>query len=97
MRSLPTILIVASLTAGSAFAQDAAQPAVPSAANTVAPATAAAATEEQAKAAIEAAGYTNVAGLTKTPQGQWSGTAMKDGKALQLSVNAQGHVAVRNN
>lgn len=94
MRSLPIMLVVATFAAGSALAQGAAPPATPAA---TAPATGAIATEAQAKTAIEAAGYTNVAGLTKNPQGQWNGTAMKDGKAVQLSVNAQGQVAVRNN
>lgn len=94
MRSLPIILVVATFAAGSALAQGAAPPTPPAA---TAPAAGSVATEAQARTAIEAAGYTNVAGLTKSPQGQWNGTAMKDGKAVQLSVNAQGQVAVSNN
>jgi periplasmic protein CpxP/Spy len=107
MRSVTLIAAIASLTAGAAFAQyDAKQPASPPAAQTKpatpsagAPSTAnagAVATETQAKARIEAQGYTNVSELKKDAQGLWSAKAMKDGKSVQLSLDTQGQVAVQN-
>jgi len=54
-------------------------------------------TEEQAKAKIEGEGYTEVSGLKKDDdKGMWTATAMKDGKPVQLSLNAEGHIAVVN-
>jgi len=98
MRSVILIAAIASLTAGAAFAQpDAKQPASPPAAQTqpAAPAATAALTEPQAKARIEAQGFTNVSELKKDAQGQWSAKAMKDGKAVQISLDARGQVAVQ--
>ena len=51
-------------------------------------------TEGQAKSRIEARGYTNVSSLTKDNKGIWRGTAMKDGKSFQVSLDFQGNVAV---
>jgi len=100
MRSLIVVAAIASLTAGAAFAQDAKQPANPPAAQTqpaapTAPSSAAV-TETQAKAHIEAQGFTNVSELKKDAQGMWSAKAMKDGKAVQLSLDARGNVAQHN-
>ena len=107
MRSVILIAAIASLTAGAAFAQyDAKQPASPPAAQAQ-PATPAAGaattqnagaamTEMQAKARIEAQGFTNVSELKKDAQGMWNAKAMKDGKAVQISLNTQGQIAVLN-
>src|SRR5687767_13827984 len=107
MRSLILVAAITSLTAGAALAQyDAKQPASPPAAAETKPATpsagapttpnaGAAATEVQAKARIEAQGYTNVSELKKDAQGLWSAKAMKDGKAVQLSLDTQGQINVQ--
>jgi hypothetical protein len=47
----------------------------------------------EAKDHIEHAGYANVAGLTKTPDGMWTGQATKDGKPVTVSVDFKGAVA----
>lgn len=49
-------------------------------------------TEEQAKARIEDRGYKNVARLKKDENGIWRGTALKDGKSVQVSLDFQGNV-----
>jgi hypothetical protein len=49
-------------------------------------------TEGQAKSRIEARGFTNVGPLAKDDKGIWRGTAMKDGKAVQVSLDFQGNV-----
>lgn len=49
-------------------------------------------TEGQAKAAIEAAGYTGVSALTQNTQGIWMGTATKAGKTGPVSVDYKGVV-----
>ena len=49
-------------------------------------------TEEQAKARIEGRGYQNVALLKKDDNGIWRGTALKDGKEVQVSLDFQGNV-----
>ena len=51
-------------------------------------------TEGQAKARIEARGYANVSGLAKDPNGFWRGTAMKDGKPVNITLDYQGNVTV---
>ena len=85
MRSMIALAAVASLTAGAALAQYDAKPANPPAAQTnpatPSAGTAAALTETQAKARIEAQGFTNVSELKKDAQGAWNAKAMKDGKA----------------
>lgn len=107
MRSVILIAAIASLAAGTAFAQsDAKQPASPPAAQAQpaapqagAPTTAnagAAVTETQAKARFEAQGYTNVSELKKDAQGAWTAKAMKDGKSVQISLDARGQIAVQN-
>lgn len=49
-------------------------------------------TEDQARGAIESAGYTNVTGLTQDPQGVWRGTATREGESTQVSVDYRGSV-----
>jgi len=52
-------------------------------------------TEGQARGHIENAGYTDVTGLTKTPDGLWTGSAKKNGKSVQVSVDYKGAVAAK--
>ncbi len=52
-------------------------------------------TEGEARGHIEHAGYTDVTGLTKTPDGLWTGKAKKDGKTVDVSVDFKGAVAAR--
>jgi hypothetical protein len=52
-------------------------------------------TEAQARGHIENAGYTSVSGLTKTPDGMWSGSAQKGGKTMQVSVDFKGAVSAK--
>jgi hypothetical protein len=50
----------------------------------------------QAKARIEAQGFTNVSELKKDAQGMWNAKAMKDGKPVQISLDTRGQIAVLN-
>lgn len=52
-------------------------------------------TEGQARGHIENAGYTNVSALTKTPDGLWTGQAMKDGKSVAVSLDFKGVVTAK--
>ena len=52
-------------------------------------------TEGQAKSRIEARGYTQVSGLKKDDSGIWIGSAMKDGKKVDIKVDFQGNVVTR--
>ena len=52
-------------------------------------------TEGQAKGHIENAGYTDVTGLTKTPEGLWTAKAMKAGKAVDVSLDFKGAVTAK--
>ena len=52
-------------------------------------------TEAQAKGHIENAGYTDVTGLTQDDKGAWTGTAMKDGKSVSVSVDYTGGVTAK--
>jgi hypothetical protein len=52
-------------------------------------------TEGQAKSRIESNGYANVSELRKDDQGVWRGKAMKDGKAVNVSVDFQGNVVAQ--
>jgi len=106
MRSRIVIAAVASLSAGAALAQFGEQeftkppaqtkPSAPPAGSAANPNTTAPLTQAQAKAHIEARGFANVSGLSKDAQGMWNATAMKDGKAVQLSLDARGLVTQRN-
>jgi putative membrane protein len=49
-------------------------------------------TESQAKSRIEAAGYTDVSGLTKDKDGIWRGKASKGGTMATVSLDYQGNV-----
>ena len=77
---------------------DASTPAVanPNANNPGAPAARANSfTEGQAKSRIEAAGYSNVSGLTKDKDGIWRGKASKAGKAVDVALDYQGNVVAK--
>jgi hypothetical protein len=52
-------------------------------------------TEDQARGHIKNAGYTDVTGLTKTPEGLWTGKAKKDGKTVDVSVDFKGAVSAK--
>jgi hypothetical protein len=52
-------------------------------------------TEGQARGHIENAGYTDVSGLTKSPDGLWTGTAKKGGKSVSVAVDFKGAVTTR--
>jgi hypothetical protein len=52
-------------------------------------------TEGQAKGHIENAGYSNVTGLAKTPDGMWTAKATKDGKSMDVAVDFKGAVTAR--
>jgi len=49
-------------------------------------------TEGQAKARIESRGFAGVTGLSKDTNGLWRGKAMKDGKAVNVTLDYQGNV-----
>ena len=51
-------------------------------------------TEGQAKARIESRGYANVSDLSKDTNGFWRGTAMKDGKPVNVTLDYQGNVTI---
>ena len=52
-------------------------------------------TEGQAKGHIENAGYSNVTGLTKTPDGLWTASATKGGKPVTVIVDFKGAVTAQ--
>ena len=54
-------------------------------------------TEDQAKSAIEKAGYADVSALTKDEKGIWRGTASKDGKSVPIALDYQGNVVAGSN
>lgn len=77
---------------------DASTPAVanPNANNPGAPAPGANSfTESQAKSRIEAAGYSNVSGLTKDKDGIWRGKASKGGMTVDVALDYQGNVVAK--
>jgi putative membrane protein len=100
MRSTILVAAVVLTIGSSAFAQNAAQrPATPPPSTATQPANQAGPsagansfTEAQAKSRIEAGGYANVSALKKDEKGVWRGTAMKDGKSVQISLDVQGNV-----
>ena len=49
-------------------------------------------TEGQAKERIEAKGYSDVGTLMKSEDGIWTGTAMKDGKSVDVKLDFQGNI-----
>src|ERR1700709_886032 len=98
---LPTIFLVC--LSGAALSQSASPPAnqkpsTPAVSNTDrnnpgAPAAGANSfTEGQAKSRIEAAGYSDILGLTKDKDGGWHGKASEAGKPFTVSLDYQGNV-----
>jgi hypothetical protein len=93
-------LIVASLLTSAAFAQTSSQdgpqnPAVKGMHDNTSSTPVAGAnsfTITEAKAQIEAKGYTHVTGLKKGKDGVWRGKATKDGNSGPVSVDYQGNV-----
>jgi opacity protein-like surface antigen len=49
-------------------------------------------TEGEAKSRIEKMGFANVSDLKKDDNGVWRGKAMKDGRAVAVSLDYQGNV-----
>ncbi len=58
-------------------------------------ATSAGMNEAQAKAKLEASGYTGVTGLMVGPDGLWHGRAMKGGAVANVGLDGQGNVIAR--
>lgn len=52
-------------------------------------------TEGQAKSRIEAAGYSNVSGLTKDNAGIWRGKASKAGRTVDVALDYQGNIIAK--
>jgi hypothetical protein len=52
--------------------------------------------EEQAKAKLESEGFTDVSELKQNNNGMWTAAAMKDGMAVQLSMNSEGQISLLN-
>jgi len=52
-------------------------------------------TEGQAKGRIAKAGFTDISDLKKTDAGFWQGRAMKDGKAVTVSLDYKGNVTAQ--
>jgi opacity protein-like surface antigen len=52
-------------------------------------------TEGQAKSRIEAAGYSNISGLTKDKDGIWRGRASRGGATFDVGLDYQGNVVTR--
>jgi len=52
-------------------------------------------TEGQAKSRIEAAGYSNISGLTKDKDGIWRGKASRGGATVDVGLDYQGNVVTR--
>ena len=51
--------------------------------------------EAQAKAKLEAGGYSQVTGLMVGPDGMWHGRAMKGATSMNVGLDAQGNVIAR--
>ena len=51
-------------------------------------------TETQARSRIEEGGFADVSGLKKDDHGIWRGTAMKDGKSVNVALDFKGNVVV---
>ena len=50
-------------------------------------------TEGEAKSRLEKAGYTDVSSLKKDDQGIWRGTASKNGKTVNVSLDYKGNIS----
>lgn len=101
MKRIAIVLSALSILSA-AHAQDAAKPATdaqtpavatPDTKNPAAPVEGANSfTEAQAKDRIAAKGYSDVGALTKGEDGVWTGTAMKDGKSVEVKLDFQGNI-----
>ncbi|MEA2753998.1 MAG: hypothetical protein QOJ54_287 [Aliidongia sp.] len=49
-------------------------------------------TESEARSRLEKHGYSNVSPLAQDEQSIWRGTAIKDGKTLNVAVDYQGNI-----
>jgi hypothetical protein len=52
-------------------------------------------TEAQARARISKAGYSHISALKKDDGGLWQGTAMKNGKSVQVALDYKGNVSAK--
>jgi hypothetical protein len=52
-------------------------------------------TEEQARVHLAKLGYVSISPLTKESNGDWRGTAMKDGKQVIVSVDIKANVTTK--
>ena len=52
-------------------------------------------TEGQAQSRIESKGYTSVSSLRKDDKGVWRGTAMRDGKSVDVSLDFEGTIVAQ--
>jgi opacity protein-like surface antigen len=52
-------------------------------------------TEGQAKSRIEAAGFSNVSGLSKDKDGIWRGKASRGGATVNVALDYQGNVVAK--
>jgi Spy/CpxP family protein refolding chaperone len=103
-RSLAMVMLTALLSSGAAYAQDAstnASPNPPAVSTGHADSKTSAApvpgknsfTKRQAHKRFADHGYTAVKGLSKDDQGIWHGSAMKDGKPVNVTLDYQGNIA----
>jgi hypothetical protein len=53
------------------------------------------ASEGLAKSKLEASGYSGIKDLRESPDGTWTGKAMKDSREMAVSVDAQGNVTAK--
>lgn len=51
--------------------------------------------ESQARALLQAKGYTNISPLMNDKTGIWHGSATKDDRQIEVGVDYQGHIAER--
>ncbi|WP_369062008.1 hypothetical protein ABOZ73_07490 [Caulobacter sp. 73W] len=52
-------------------------------------------TADQARAALEKAGYTDISVLNQNENGLWQAAAVKDGKSVNVSIDYKGAVTAR--
>lgn len=52
-------------------------------------------TASEAQKRLESFGYSNVSGLHQDDQSIWRGTATKDGKPVQISLDYQGNIVAQ--
>ncbi|CCB66540.1 hypothetical protein [Hyphomicrobium sp. MC1] len=52
-------------------------------------------TEEQARAHLAKSGYVDISPLTKNSNGDWRGTAVKDGKRVIVSVDVKANITTQ--